>query len=137
LIATTVAVGEELVGWAVARRPWAYFLQVARAGAGSTYSSVLRKLAVRTARLVGVVADSIVFEFASGGIAARIVSTSCCSTTIALFTALHNSIPALTARDGDNGFVIHETTGFDTIATEGRTNVSDSALGERFQIRTR
>jgi hypothetical protein len=93
-------------------------LLVTRASASSTYGVVGRKLAIRAARFVGVVADGFVFELASG-ITAGIVSTSGCSSTVALFSDLDNSVSTYTTGDGDNTLVIHKTTGVDTVTTQG------------------
>ena len=125
--AAVLPVGRGNVGRTCARGPCTDLLRIAYAGAGAADGAVRRELAIPTAILIGVVTHRSAREFAGGGIAAVIVTTTFHPATVTLFARLHDAIAAFLARDGVDLCIVRETGRLDAIATDRAADVAHRA----------
>lgn len=100
---------------------------ITRACSGTADCAIGSQLAGTTACLVAVIAYGASLELASCGFAAGVVAAALFTTTITVFTVLHDAIATLLATDGGDAFVIGETSGFDTVAPKRTADVADTA----------
>lgn len=129
-VATILTVGSGLIRRTTCRTPRAHLLRVADARASPADGTVRGKLASPAATVVRVIADGVVHEFASRGIAALVAATTLGSATIAIFALFDDAVAALGTGNGDDAFVVGKTGGVDTVTANSRANVADATKTE-------
>ena len=93
-------------------------------------SAIVGKLTISAAPFVAVIADCVVLEFAGRWITTRVARTTAFTTTIAIFTLLHDAIATFLRADSLDVSVGGQTGRFDTIATQSAANVANTAWAE-------
>lgn len=84
----------------------------------------------RAATVVAGIADRVGGKFASGRVTARVPCTPGGTTTITVFTGLHNPVATLLTGDGDDASVVSQTIRLYRIASQRTTHVANRARRE-------
>jgi hypothetical protein len=115
------------ISWASGGSTRAGFLRVTIARALAADGACAGKLTAAAAVFVGIIANSIVFVFASRGVATRVVATAFCATTITFFVAFNDAVATLLASDCLHLPVVAQAVGLNIAVSNGAANVANSA----------
>jgi hypothetical protein len=118
-VAATLAIRLRLILGTIWAGAVAHLLRITGADARSADCAGGGELAVLTAVLIRVVADSVGLKLASVGIATRVVTTSCFATTVTLLIAFYDAVTTGLAGGKCNFLIVSKTIRLDAIAPQG------------------
>lgn len=118
-IGTASSIRGCFVGRTGSRRTRTHFGWITLASARTAGLCRWSQLTTLATLIVGVVANSVVLEFACGGIATLIASTTGITTTITIFSRFNDAVATLLSCDCRHSLVATEAEGFNAVALEG------------------